>query len=729
MKSLTEEITIVETQSPSFIEKARVMMEAAGDEAEKRMLAVEALCGDISKEISRIRRADMIEKLSEIANPPSTMSVAKWKQTIKTTVEDLADAEKKRLKEEGEGLGLQEGVDEMEALEFGIYEYKGRYWALGKFGKYEISNFTLKVLYHVKTSDVSAYRLLEIKNVYGKSAIMNLNTDDFVSLGAFKKVIARFGNYIFKGVDSDLGKLQEKLQRDERPTRLVQQLGWNKRGNFYAVANGIIPCPVEMPNHPQPLLGKEGSLQGADIGFIGTDEFGIITSEEENYFIPANSKIFEEKDTLFTNDKKFFFLNSTHCNFQSWSALNYRVYGEKAIIGQLFYLSALFRDIIYQAIGRRFPILNCYGQRGSGKGTFIESIMWLFGKPQDQIMLGGASTTVGFMRKFAQFSNAIVWLDEYKNNLPVKMIESLKNIYDGIGYERGKKDNSFETESTPISSACLLSGQQMPTVEPALFTRVIMLSFKPGKGFTEDDRREFKKLQQMQEQTLMHITANIVRHRTLFQQFYKEEFDSTFPDIIKKTNNKEIDERMMLNIAVLATTYKIAEKFLSLPYSYSVAENFLIENMKHQFTVLAGSDDIAKWWQVVENLFNRGEIKEDVDFELSNGYLFIRIQQVHPLYEIELRKRNDPHGLDKSTLENYISMDASIYVDKIKKRFPDGSNTWTHKFVYAPLNINLIKIVDAQQAKLKYDEMGVGELSEMEQKPTGGDGRQDDLPF
>ena len=689
----------------SFAAKCEKMAANTADSEEAKIMAIEELCLEISKEKSLIRRTSLIDKVAQVFD--------RKKQFIKSCVSEFIAQEKERAKNDDiAAIGLPHGVNEEEAIEFGIYEYKNRYWGIGKQGKYEISNFTLKVLYHVQTSADTAYRLIEIKNVFGKTKIINLNTDDFVSLGPFKKVIARAGNYIFKGMDSDLGKLQEKLQRDERPTRLVQLLGWNKRGNFYAFANGIVACPADMnPNEP--------------MQFLETDEYGILRLDEENYFIPANSKIFEDKDNLFANDKKFIFQANDDLNFQKWSSLNYKVYGEKAIVGQLFYVASVFSDLVFTAVGRRFPILNCYGQRGSGKGTFIESFMWLFGKPQDQIMLGGASTVVGFMRKFAQFSNAIVWLDEYKNNLMVKMIESIKNIYDRIGYERGKKDNSFETESTPINSACILSGQEMPTAEPALFTRVIMLSFKPGKGFTDEDRRNFKALQKMQEQNLTQITAHIVRYRNMFETMFKEQFEQTFPEIIKRVNNKEIDERMMLNIAVLAATYQVAANFITFPYTYEQAEKFMIRNMKEQFTILSGSDDIAKWWQIVENLFTIGIIKEGVDFELENGYLYIRLQQVHPHYQKELRSRNDPHSLDKSTLEHYLKMDGAIYIGYERKRFEDGSNSWVHKFVYRMLNIDLIRIKDEAQANAKYFEMEVNQPAPNEE-PTKPD---DDLPF
>lgn len=711
MKPLDEETDEIVDQNPTFRQQCEeVLGNAEPSSPEQKYIAIENLCSVIAKESSLIRRGEMMGILTALCPPPGNMTEAQWKRTIKNTVDEFITAEKKRLKEEGEGLGLQDGVDEKEAMEFGIYEYKGRYWGIGKFGKYEISNFTIKVLYHVKTSDIAAYRLIEIKNIYGKNATINLNTDDFVSLGAFKKVVARFGNFIFKGSDSDLAKLQEKIQRDEKPTRLVQTLGWNKRGSFYAFANGIVPCPAQLTTDT-PL-------------FEATDEYGIIEHEEHNFFIPANSKIFEDKESQFTNDKKFIFLASEHIAFKDWCTLTYKVYGEKSIVGTLYYLSSLYRDIIFKVIGRRFPMLYCYGQRGAGKGTFIESYLWPFGHPQDQIMLGGASTVVGFMRKFAQFSNALVWLDEYKNNLAIKIIESLKNLYDGIGYERGKKDNTFETESIPINSAALLSGQEMPTIEPALFTRVILLSFKPGKNFTAEDRLNYKKLKTIQEKGLSHITAHIVRHRTLFMEKYKSAFDSLFPEIIAKVNNREIDERMILNITVLAATYKVAAEFLDFPYEYETAEKYLIENMKDQFEVLAGSDDVAKWWQTVENLFTMRMIEEGRDFELQDGYLFIRIQQVHPLYLKELRSRNDPHTLEKSTLEHYLQMDSNVYVEKLKKRFNDNSNTWTYKFIYRKLDINLIRRESEQQTITKELEM-LGSSTES----TPGPEIKNDLPF
>src|SRR5690606_21456450 len=232
----------------------------------------------------------------------------------------------------------------------------------------------------------------------------------------------------------------------------------------------------------------------------------------------------------------------------------------------IYYVAALFSDIIFKSIGQRFPILFAYGKRGSGKGTMIQSIMRLFGEGQDQIMLGGASTVVGFMRKLAQYSNAIVWMDEYKNNLNPKVVESIKNIFDRIGYERGRKDNTFQTESTPIRSAVIVSGQEMPTIEPALFTRVLQICFSETKR-TEAARNLYRKLLAMEQNGLSHLTVELLKFRPLFAQKFEETYEKALREFSVAINNNEVDERMMGNYAVLIATMELFHTEEELPFT------------------------------------------------------------------------------------------------------------------------------------------------------------------
>jgi hypothetical protein len=600
----------------------------------------------------------------------------------------------KRPREAKEGQSgaelLPEDVDEEEFNKYGFFEHKGMYWALNSNGgKYAVSNFTMEILFHVRTGGEEAYRLIKIKNIHGYEAVINMNTDDFVSLSSFRKLIARRGNYLWKGAEHDLVRLQDKLQREERATILIDVLGYHPTGNFYAFANGIIDM-------------------AANSTFKQADEYGIVQHNDRNYFIPANSKIYLDKEDMFYNYKKFIFKHR-ELKLKEWFTLFDKVYGEKGRVGFIFYVASLYSSSIYKLMGRRFPILNLYGQRGSGKGTFAESLMCLFGEPQEQIMLGGNTTQVGFMRTFAQFKDAMVWLDEYKNNLHKKVIEAIKNIYDRIGYKRGKKDHSFEVDYVPVQSACILSGQEMPTIEPALYTRVIMLTFSESKH-NEESRVAFRKLMQEQELGLSHLTVHLLGHGPYIIEHFKEVFETEVKEIAKEINNAQVEERMINNYACLSTVCKLLLDKESLGFKHYAFRGLLIKNLSIQQAVLVGSDDTTKFWQVIESLFNQDLIKEDRDFMLADGKLFIRIQNVSGLYEKEMRQRNDPNVLQKSTLEHYLELDKSKYVGRQKKAFKNGSYTWCMVFNYKALDIGLMRFSPADTAeviKSRYQEMGV----------------------
>lgn len=611
----------------------------------------------------------------------------------------IASAEDAGMPEDFKG-SMQDVFD---AIKYGIYVHDDVYYSRGgNKGDYPISNFTMKILYHVDTSDEQAFRLIAVKNVYGFEVVINLNTDDFVALGSFKKVLARRGDFVFKGTDSDLTRLQEYLQKDEVKTVYVKTLGYHPRGSFWAWGNGIMPLETN----------AEGKLD-----FIPVDEYGIVHYLEKNYFIPACSKMFIEKDDLFVNEKKFIYTKPiANFSFNEWSELLHKTYGKKSIIAILFYIGSLYRDITMKQV-QRYPLLNLFGPPGAGKGQMAESIMAMFGERQDQIMLGGASTVVGFMRKFAQFRNAIVWLDEYKNNLPVKFIESFKNIYDGKGYERGKMTNDFTTESTPIHSSCILSGQDMPTQEPALFMRTIMLAFEEGK-FTDDQRESFQKLKRDYESHgLSYITADLFKHRKIIQEKFTEKFQLIFKQTVKDVANVEVDDRMIMNISMLLTYMHLLNDVLHFPFTYNSAKAFLIDNMMHQHAILAGNNDVSKFWGVVESMFYMDIIHDERDFKLEDGKIYLRLQQVHPLYVKELKNRGDLNYLSKSTLEHYLQLDNTVYIGHERKRFSDGSNTHCYVFRYSKLGIDLIKIKNTgmsiaqadEELNRKYKEMGVVE--------------------
>lgn len=601
---------------------------------------------------------------------------------------------------------LPADVDPEDFEKYGFYERHGCYHSLSsRRGWAEVSNFVLDILYHVKTGNEEAYRLIKIKNIHGFETTINMNTDDFVSLSSFRKLIARRGNFLWKGAEEDLIRLQDKLQREEKPTLLIDVLGFHPRGNFFAFCNGLIDT---------------SDLGNSEPEFIPTDEYGIVNFKDQNYFIPANSKMYADKDELFVNYKKFIY---KHKNIElgDWFKLFHKTYGDNALIGFSFYIASIFSNTIFNAMGRRFPILNLYGQRGSGKGAYAQSILALLGEPQDQIMLGGSTTAVAFMRSFAQFRNAIVWLDEYKNGLHKKIIEQLKNLYDRIGYKRGRKDHSFDTDYVPVQSACILSGQEMPTIEPALFQRVILLIFEGGTR-TPKAKENFRTLRKMEKGGLSHLTVYLLK----YSQYIETEFPSLFVECGKELSaaleDNTIEDRFIDNYSCLLAVCKLILAKENLGFQYPEFLQLVVKTLRHQNYILIGNDDVSKFWDVIETLFSQGVIKEGREFELKDKKLYLKLQVVAGLYMKELRQRNDPNALEKSTLEHYLQLDKRRFVKKAKRKFSDGTYTWCMEFDYPSLDISLISFKEGttmDEKNDKYVEMGI---------PVDTD-KKDDLPF
>jgi energy-coupling factor transporter ATP-binding protein EcfA2 len=599
-------------------------------------------------------------------------------------------------------MGSREDI--FNALQYGIYEHKGGYWSRGAKGDYEVSNFTMKILYHVLTSDEVAYRVVAIKNRIGFECTIQMNTDDFVGIGSFKKVIARRGDYVFKGSETDLSRLQELLQKQEVSVKFIDVMGWQKRSKFWAWGNGITPMDET-------------------IAFLPADMHGMVDYNNKKYLIPACSSMYADKEGLYNMEKKFVYSEpQPGFGFEQWAKLMRQVYNVRAIPGILHYVATVYRDVVFKTI-HKFPILNLFGPPGSGKSELAKSLSAMFGLDQGAISLEGESTAKSYLRKMAQAENAYVLLEEFKNN-QVKHIGTLKNIYDGLGYDRAKMTNDNQTHQTPVRSAAILIGQEMPTSEPALFTRVILISFD-GK---DRNKEAFTRLTQLQDMGMGYITAGLISYRQLVEQNFSARHPIVMQEVAKDVADGTVMDRMILNISVLLTVMDILKDRLAFGFDWKEAKRVLIDNMMHQHHILAGSDNLSRWWGIVELLFHQGLIQEERDFKLAEGKLFIRIMQVHPLYIKEMHAQRDINLLAKSSLEYYLKLDKNSFLEKRRQRFDDGSNQDCYVFKYTALNINLIKSVskpgeflsDEQKAYrtlAKYREMGLDENG-MELSPT-----------
>jgi hypothetical protein len=619
------------------------------------------------------------------------ISEAALSQVVANQVSDYEDDEDD-IEEETSTLAniLPRGVDVKETLEYGFYEYKNRYWMQRKGYEFEnISNFTMKVLFLIK--GVNAKRIVEIVNVYGKKAVIDMTISDLISQDKFRERIESTGNFLFNGKATDLSRIKGKLFNLEKPSQEIATLGQYKE-MFYTFGNGVFDGKNFID------IDDKGMIQ---FECESLNDKGEKVKQKEHFYIPVLGSIQADDNEDLRNYRKFIHRPSA-VTFQEWAKLFIDVYGDNGKIGLAFCIVSLFRDFIQDK--RKFtPMLFLFGQRGSGKGTMANSMLNLWGSPQDPLMLGGASTVVGFMRKLGQFQNAIVWLDEYKNDIDEKKIESLKNIWDGIGYERGVKDGgSSKTQTSPVRSAAMLSGQEMPNREPALFSRNILVTFKTTNGRTQQDINNFNNLREMEEKGITNATLELLRHR----DYFKETFEQKFNEVAKMLRNAvtgEVIERQILNHAVLIAAVWTMKEKVKLPFDEIELIKISEKLIDEQKLMMRTSNEVQQFFEMVYYLLSNHIIFDENALMFRGEFVMIRLKEIIPFYR-QHSKQQGLKPLDKGTLESYLEASEAYDDVESKKshRFkklqnPTTARVFLQEEIIKLYGINLLEAIQIQK--------------------------------
>ena len=533
---------------------------------------------------------------------------------------------------------LPKGVDIREAMEYGFFEYRHRYWMRRKSEFEPISNFTIRVLFLIRGANPK--RIVELTNYKGRKAVMDFAIEDLISVERFKGKVESQGNFLFEGRATDLGRIKNKLFSMERPSMEIAQLG-QQRDKFFAFANGV---------------HRAGE-------FLPVDENGMVVVGDEHYYIPVFGATQDEDNEDLRNYRKFIHRDGA-VTFSDWSKQFLDVYGENGKVCIAFALFALFSDIVFEKT-KAAPMLFLFGQRGSGKGTMANSLMALYGFPQDPIMLGGASTVVGFMRKLGQFKNAIVWMDEYKNDIDVKKIESLKNIWDRVGYERGVKDATNRTQTTPVTSSAIISGQEIPVVEPALFSRCILLELATMKR-GQDEINKFDALRRMEDTGITSCTLEALRCRDAVKEKFMANFSEISAAFRRAFANTDIIDRQVTNYAILVAVIQCVQEQLKLPFDYANLMLLCEKLAMRQKGMMKQSNEVQQFWEMVDFMLSAKLLKHGEAIQVTDDFVKVRMGVVYPLYR-EAAQRQRSKVIDRGTLQNYLES-SPAYCEKETKK-------------------------------------------------------------
>lgn len=503
-----------------------------------------------------------------------------WKKEV--------DKQRKLAMEEEEKTKAQK--DSELYKQFGFNVEKEKYYSISENGSYyEWSNFIMVPLFHIKDS-ISPKRIYKLINIFGHEDLIEMKQEDLVSLSKFKQRIEGLGNYIWKASERELTKLKSFLYEKTESAVMISQLGWQKHG-FYAFGNGIF---------------HEGK-------FYEVDDFGIVRIKGKgNFYLPANSKIYRDEPKLYQFERRFIHLKHSAVTLTEFSEQIFKVFGDNGRMGFLFLLATLFRDIVTRST-RSFPILNLFGPKGSGKSELGHTLMSFFiienVPPNIQ-----NSTLPALNDAVASVANALVHIDEYKNNLDFAKIEFLKGVWDGTGRTRINLDDK-KKETTSVDSGIILSGQEMPTVDIALFSRLIFLSFEKS-SFSDEERKEYQALRRMRVQGMTHLTLEILKLRKFVEDDFPVNYNKTMNEVITALDDDSIEDRILLNWVTPLAVFRCLESYLKTSISYLQMMNICVEGIKFQNAQCKQNNELANFWNMVQYLVSEGEIIEGGDFRI-----------------------------------------------------------------------------------------------------------------
>ena len=434
-------------------------------------------------------------------------------------------------------------------------------------------------------------RLYRIKNQNRQEEIVEMKQEDLVSLSKFKQKVEGLGNYIWLASEKEMTRLKMYLYEQTETATEITQLGWQRKG-FYAFGNGVFDTEW----HP-------------------VDEYGIVRlGEKGNFYLPASSLIYRDDDKLFQFERRFVHLNYSSISLKEYFTKLVGVFGDNAKVGICFLLATLFRDII-TGYTKSFPILNLFGPKGSGKSELGHSLMALF--IIENIPPNIQNATIPALADLvAQCANALVHIDEFKNNIDIDKREYLKGLWDGAGRSRMNMDRDKKREITAVDSGVILSGQEMATADIALFSRLVFLTFAKSE-FTEEEKRRYNELVEIRKRGLTHLTLQILRHRARMEQQFISNYHTCLSDVLDALGAEKVEDRILRNWIIPLAAFRTLEGVLDIPFSYPDIRQVTVDGILRQNAECKSNNELANFWNVVSYLQQDGEIFIEGDYRIE----------------------------------------------------------------------------------------------------------------
>jgi DNA polymerase III delta prime subunit len=550
----------------------------------------------------------------------------------------------------------------------------------GSVGFTSITNFVSKPLFLILSKN-EPKRIIELRNIHNKAALIDLPAQALKTSGEFEAFILGRGNYHMDVTRGQFSKMKQKLLAETKEAEEVPTLGYHGQSNAYAFSNGMVTAD----------------------GFVKADEFGMVELPETGkqaaskyWYLPALSKIYANEVGEFEQEKKIKYIQRGIA-FEDWATHFVRVNKANGFIELAYYVAALFRDVIY-AQEQFFPHLFLFGPPGTGKSNAAWALTSMFGKELKPFNLN-SGTQVGFHRSFALMCNGITWFDEYSNSIDAKRVQDLKGAYDGAGHTKGEykagQSSGNRVTNTPVLSGCVISGQELPTADNALFKRVILMQHHQTE-FSDDERRDNDELKRLGAAGLSEITGEISKLRKYVVDGFAKAYDKARKELKDALEATGCEERIISNRAQLLAVMGLLQDTLRWPYTYDELKANMIANGKQQEKMVSAAKETSQFWDIFSSLVASKRLADKDDFVVSvkaritiatsegttrkiefvepTRLLFVRLVRTFSEYRKEMALQRNGGAMDMGTLRHYLHHSKEFVGQVSSYRFAEGSS-------------------------------------------------------
>lgn len=498
-----------------------------------------------------------------------------------------------------------------------------------------VGNFYIEPLLHVydQNADLNK-RIVEITQRRTKHPFyMEWVSKDMISMQSFRQRIANETDMYFSNGSQDyLDSINESWEGKFRRCSELHMYGYHNE-DFFAFSNAIYHKHED-----------KWELQLVD-------DLGLVTHKEENFYIPAFSKIYENErrnSDKYYLDRFVMYREPTNpISFEKWASLMNEVYkendnGKWAI---LYMFMCAFRSDIFE-VDRIFTALFFIGPTGSGKSEIAYSIRSIFQSAEAPLFNLNQGTAAAMFTLMEKYRDIPVIMDEY-NDVQIEDVkfQGLKAaVYDGEGKQKRKDASTKELDASEINSPLIICGQEAPQKDDnSLSNRSIIRNVPKKDNRTDHEDAIFKELKDYQRAGLQNILLRVLQLRPIFRanytriqrQQYKLLRDTVRPSI---TNSDGLS-RILNTYSMFMATAKLIEEHTSLKLPFTRDEFFDIakEELIKQVESISTSNRMFTFFSTIGYLIDSGHVREGRDFKIEQpGKLTLR-KQGKETYEHNLK--------------------------------------------------------------------------------------------